>query len=160
MRKRQLIGPWTRRFAAPKRGPVYIVVTAATLPILAECQERGGPWTERPQARSDTAIGQKRRVPPGCGENRPVRRSAQPYFPIRFSRFSCHRTIFAHNAAREDYVNRAGAPQRARQVVAKLGDAVVLLPHSCNRITPLKILTVMAGASVGGAETFFVTLTL
>src|SRR5258708_31844337 len=89
-------------------GPVYIVVTAATLPILAECQERGAPWTERPKATSDTAIGQKRRVPAGCGENRPlVRRSTQPYFPIRFSRFSCQRTIFASNAARENYINRA-----------------------------------------------------
>src|SRR6266699_2177158 len=101
MRKRQLIGPWTRRFATPTRDPVYMVVTAATLPILAECQERGGPWTERPQATSDTAIGQKRRVPSGCGENRPlVRRNAQPYYLIRFSRFFCHRTIFARNAAR------------------------------------------------------------
>src|SRR5881227_1076989 len=106
MRKRQLIGPWPRRCAVPKRGPVYIVVTAATLPVLAECQERGGPWTECPQATSDTAIGQKRRVPPGCGENRPlVRRSAQPYFPVRFSRFSCQRMIFAGNAARENYVS-------------------------------------------------------
>ena len=29
---------------AAASGPVYIVVTAATLPILAECQERGAPW--------------------------------------------------------------------------------------------------------------------
>src|SRR5260221_3187223 len=89
-------------------GPICIVVTAATLPILAECQERGAPWTERPKATSDTAIGQNRRVPSGCGGNRPlVRRSTQPYFSIRFSRISCHRAIFARNAAREDYVNRA-----------------------------------------------------
>src|SRR5580765_2533734 len=103
-------------------GPVTIVVTAATLPILAECQERGAPWTERPQATSDTAIGQKRRVPSGCGENRPlVRRSAQPYFPIRFSHFSCHRTIFARNAAREDCINRASAllPSASPPVLGK-----------------------------------------
>jgi len=45
-------------------------------------------------------------------------------------------------------------------VVAKLGAAVVLLPGLEAGPTALKILTVMAGASVGGAETFFVTLTL
>src|SRR5258708_21991591 len=97
-------------------GPVYIVVTAATLPILAECQERGAPWTECPQATSDTAMCQNQRVLSGCGENCPlVRRSAQPYFQIRFSRFSCHRAIFARNAAREDYVNRASVWRVLRQ---------------------------------------------
>jgi hypothetical protein len=50
----------------------------------------------------------------GFGENRRlVRRSPRPYCPIRSSggrgcrRSICHPAIFARNAAREDYVNRA-----------------------------------------------------
>src|ERR1700730_10819175 len=101
MRPRPPARQTDRRESLPCLSPVTIVVTAAPLPILAERQEQGASWTERPQATSDTAIGQKRRIPPLCGENRPlVRRSTQPYYPIRFSRFSCHRTIFARNGRR------------------------------------------------------------
>jgi len=65
---------------------------AATLPILCRSgRSRAQRDAGTSGKRGNEPGGQNRRVQEGFGENRRlVRRSAQPYYPIRSSRFSCH----------------------------------------------------------------------
>ncbi len=83
--------------SSPALGPVYIVVTAATLPILPVSGRVRSNRVRTRVARCGTSgkRGQNRRVPKGFGENhRLVRRSPRPYCPIRSSGGrGCRRSI-------------------------------------------------------------------
>src|SRR5580693_2200263 len=89
-------------------GPVYIVPAAATLPILLDPAgaARRAMWCigqarrRTGQAKSARPEGFRRKSPAGASKRSTVS-------PIRSARFSYHRAIFARNAARADYENRA-----------------------------------------------------